>query len=168
MDNLGELTDNLGELTDHEIFVYGTLKPGCSNYHFYEQFVIDSRKATIHADLYSLGQIPGIKNLGSENIVKGYVIKTDNIGLQSFDALEGHPMLYLRTPVITIEGDNVWVYVYNGEVQDYARIEHGDFQEIMVNLNNNTRACAIPLEPVIEGEYTRLVMNNQIYQARLK
>lgn len=158
----------LEEPMEHEIFVYGTLKPGFSNYCFYEQFIINSRKATIHADLYSLGQIPGVKNLGSENIVKGYVVKIDNIGLQSFDVLEGHPIMYRRTQVTTIEGDNVWVYVYNGEVHDGARIEHGDFQEIMVNLNNNTQTCAIPLEPIIEGKYIRIVMNNQVYQAKLK
>ncbi len=150
----------------YAIFVYGTLKPGCSNFYAYNDVISGHHEATINADLYALGQIPGITNIGSDSVVKGSVIYTNFDGLLSFDALEGHPNLYTRTKVHTIEGEEVWVYVYNGRIDDRTKIEHGNFQEIMVNTNEG-KMWAVPLEEIVDGKEIKIIVNNYICKARL-
>ena len=84
------------------LFVYGTLKRGCSNHHYLagQTFVGDARTPPGFA-LYDLGGYPGIavKPDDCDGVV-GEVWSVDDAALERLDHFEGvHEGLYRREPV---------------------------------------------------------------------
>jgi gamma-glutamylcyclotransferase (GGCT)/AIG2-like uncharacterized protein YtfP len=74
-----------------KVFVYGTLKPGESNYQYYcGGKVLAATKATVKGQLFALPVGYPAMVLG-EGVVQGYLLSfnTPNI-LQHLDPLEGH------------------------------------------------------------------------------
>lgn len=84
------------------IFVYGTLKRGCSNHHYLagQKFLGDARTAP-GFQLYDLGGYPGmIASAGDREGVTGEIWSVDTSALKKLDALEGLAEgLYRRKPV---------------------------------------------------------------------
>ena len=118
------------------LFVYGSLRrseaadlslrPGCS-------FICED---SVPGKLYAVGWYPGIKELGesigSSHRVKGDVFRFDDSdeakGLINWlDGYEGYPSLFDRRQIVTENGHFAWVYTYNHEVSEAARVHDGDW-----------------------------------------
>lgn len=115
------------------IFVYGSLRrseaadlslrPGCS-------FVGED---SVLGKLYAVGWYPGVKELGEvASSVKGDVFRFDDSDegkalINWLDGYEGYPSLFDRRQTTTENGYNAWVYTYNHEVSEAARVHDGDW-----------------------------------------
>ena len=97
------------------IFVYGTLKQGFGNHHYF-----------LNKDPLTIGILRGYQLLGKpkggfpcigpgDGYVEGEVYEVDDQELAAIDRLEGHPTWYLRTNVQITNKENktmnVWTYV---------------------------------------------------------
>lgn len=94
---------------DGRVFVYGTLKRGCSNHGLLagSAFVgVDRINGTMH----DLGSFPAV-HLASAGIVHGEVYRVTADTLRRLDRLEGIPILYQRTRVRMSTNAVAWVYV---------------------------------------------------------
>ncbi len=119
------------------VFVYGTLRQGeGADLTRWEgtEFV---RPDCINGRLYHLGGFPGVKTEagvfcpGSPS-VRGEVFRVNDAGtLSGLDRYEGYPSLYDRIQTMTASGETVWVYVYNGFVDDKMLIASGDWRNQM-------------------------------------
>jgi len=90
-----------------QVFVYGTLFDGTG------------QQDAIHADLMDLGSVPGAVAVGSSpNLVFGEVRIVDRQTLESWDMREGHPMVYRRIRTQTVSGRSVYVYEFQGPLND--------------------------------------------------
>jgi gamma-glutamylcyclotransferase (GGCT)/AIG2-like uncharacterized protein YtfP len=101
------------------LFVYGTLMPGGSNYRQIESLVIDHKPGTIDGVLVDLGAYPAL--LAGYGIVRGILLRMKPEGLTIADRIEGnHPdrdrCLYVREEVaVRVEGGQdvvAWTYFY--------------------------------------------------------
>lgn len=105
------------------IFVYGTLiqdGESCNKYvgwRFVENDIVAGT-------MYNLGWFPGVK-LGGENFVHGVVYEIPESDLDSLDRYEGVPGLYVRERITTLNGNRVWIYEYNQQVDPQAVIKEG-------------------------------------------
>lgn len=84
------------------LFVYGTLKRGCSNHHHMTgQTFVSLARTRPGYRLYDLGGYPGIVPVvGDTDGVVGEVWSVDADGLRRLDVFEGvHEGLYRRAPV---------------------------------------------------------------------
>jgi len=106
-----EITTNL--------FVYGTLMFGGSNYRQIESFVVDYKPGTIDGVLVDLGAYPAL--IEGEGIVKGIVLEIDADAIEITDRIEGFQpdrshSLYLRQQIIvqleTKEKRTAWTYLF--------------------------------------------------------
>jgi gamma-glutamylcyclotransferase (GGCT)/AIG2-like uncharacterized protein YtfP len=104
------------------LFVYGTLKRGCSNHGQLEgqAFVGEARTAPGYR-LFDVGGFPGLVPWAADTGgVEGEVWETDGAGLARLDAFEGLAEgLYVRHPVPLqppFAGTEVQAYVYPGSV----------------------------------------------------
>ncbi len=94
-----------------KVFVYGTLLRGESNHRTLDGARFVGREKT-RPDyrLLDLGAYPAIVADGSTSVV-GEVYEVNAAGLARLDRLEGHPTMYLRTPVVLAGGTEAFVYV---------------------------------------------------------
>lgn len=117
------------------VFVYGTLKKGHGNHGLIAGFInVDHSKYTgenkfvghdkILGRIYSLGGFPGLKE-HPDGKVHGEVYEVDAPTLERLDRLEGHPHMYERRLIETVEGKKVWTYFYNGNVDNRHFIRSG-------------------------------------------
>ena len=111
------------------LFVYGTLKRGCSNHHYLagQRFVGVARTPPGYR-LYDLGGYPGIavKPDDREGVV-GEVWSVDDVALRRLDRFEGvHEGLYRREPLRLLPpfADQV-IQAYVNEVDVNGRPEVG-------------------------------------------
>ena len=124
------------------LFLYGTLRPGLAPSELARRVASLRRVGTgsIRGRLYDLGPYPGaILDASADTRILGEVFQLPDTGLvlEALDAYEcycpGDPdgSLYLRVrgEVTLEEGRQVlcWVYVYNRNVGDAARVESGDY-----------------------------------------
>lgn len=107
------------------LFVYGTLKRGCSNHPFLVgQKFIDVARTVPGYRLFGLGAYPGLVAVsGDRDGVSGEVWSVDAAGLAEIDFLEGVDQgLYRREPVPLLapfEGESIDTYVYALSVDGY-------------------------------------------------
>ena len=105
------------------IFVYGTLKRGCSNHHFLagQEFVGEAR--TVRGfRLYELSGFPGmVPRAGDQDGVVGEVWSVDAAALVRLDALEGLAEGMYRRERVPLEppfsGQDIEGYLYNRNVK---------------------------------------------------
>jgi gamma-glutamylcyclotransferase (GGCT)/AIG2-like uncharacterized protein YtfP len=119
------------------LFVYGTLRKGerADLSRNQKEFDVTYLGAdVINGLLYNLGSYPGVKELGEGEFdveqprVHGDVFRLENKSIiEILDHYEGYPYLYNRAETETMDGRKVWVYTYNGEVDDERRIVSGDW-----------------------------------------
>lgn len=111
------------------VFVYGSLRLGQANHaHFLERahFVGEGRTRA-EFTMLNLGAFPGVV-AGGRTAISGEVYRVDDATLAALDRLEGHPRMYMRTPIALEDGSEVQMYVLNA---DYRRgrpvVESGDW-----------------------------------------
>lgn len=128
-------------MTINHIFVYGTLRKGQSA----ANFGLVDHVGTFEfkgAQLFNLGWFPGIKLVDDDQSVTssgherpsvvGDLFKLDPKCLPRLDSYEGYReedperSLYLRK-VITVNGQEAYVYEYNSPIDPAKRIGSGDW-----------------------------------------
>ena len=120
----------MSEITTN-VFVYGTLMPGGSNYAQIEQHVIDCSPGTIDGVLVDLGAFPAL--LPGEGQVKGVVLRVHPIALEITDWIEGYHQdrercLYFREKRMVQVDDGqereAWTYFFANpaSIVDYPRL----------------------------------------------
>lgn len=107
------------------IFVYGTLLKGRSNYNRYLAPLEPMAEGTISGyTMYDLGSFPGI--VKGNGKVKGEVYRVDKNTLEQINYLEGEGDLYIITPVkVEVNGGAYFesvVYVYNHKIDGLMEI----------------------------------------------
>ena len=102
-----------------KLFVYGSLKPGFSNYALIERFVHDARSGRIRGILADLGSFPAL--IPGDGLVEGVVLELDQAALAITDRIEGYApkrdtCLYWRKQVVLELDDGgqvtAWVYEF--------------------------------------------------------
>ena len=128
--------------TPRFLFVYGTLMRGFPSLESWQgrvqaEFV---GRGNIQGRLYDLGEYPAVIRAGSEHLVRGevYELRDPANAVSILDEYEAfspsHPerSLFIRavTPVVMDDGRKakVWVYVYNGQVDERKLIAGGDYR----------------------------------------
>ena len=111
------------------LFVYGTLKQGCSNHaHLAGQTFVATARTPPGYRLYDFGGYPGIVATpeASEGVV-GEVWSVDDAALERLDRFEGvHEGLYRRERISLLAPfDRDVVYVYVSELSATGRRELG-------------------------------------------
>jgi gamma-glutamylcyclotransferase (GGCT)/AIG2-like uncharacterized protein YtfP len=119
------------------LFVYGTLRRGERadlSKHEKDFDVTYLGGDIINGKLYNLGSYPGVKELGGTEFdvslprVHGDVFRLESESIITIlDHYEGYPYLYSRATTETMDGREVWVYTYNGEVDELRKIQSGDW-----------------------------------------
>ena len=117
-------------------FVYGTLRKMFHNHGFIINAFKDVEDAEINGILTFENGLPWVYSPDCEGLtVKGELYTmSDHIYddvLRVLDRLEGHPTMYTRTEVETLEGNKCWCYIANGSFSRHDVIESGDFAEFM-------------------------------------
>lgn len=113
------------------LFVYGTLRQGRGNHRLLDGARFLGVRHTQPAfTMVNLGSFPGVLAGGQTSIVGEVYEVTDPGMLAKIDRLEGHPQWYVRTPIRTIEGDDVEIYIYpSNEIHGFRQtiVESGDW-----------------------------------------
>jgi gamma-glutamylcyclotransferase (GGCT)/AIG2-like uncharacterized protein YtfP len=126
------------------LFSYGTLQPGLApaDIELLMRDLPRRGRAYIYGLLYDLGEYPGVRLVESDSKVWGQVFElpTDPSLLRRLDEYEEFDpsnideSQFLREKCMaTLQDGNileVWVYVYNRDVETAAVIESGDFGRI--------------------------------------
>ncbi|MCH9035559.1 MAG: gamma-glutamylcyclotransferase [Planctomycetes bacterium] len=123
------------------VFVYGTLMPGESNYRQIEDFVIDYKPGAIDGVLVDLGAYPAL--VPGEGIVKGIMLRVKQEALEITDRIEGYHAdrdrcLYVREEVAVRFEDGretvAWTYLFanSAGIADCPRLVVGESDEIPV------------------------------------
>lgn len=102
----------------HNVYVYGTLRPGNGEVH------------VIPGVIYDLGWYPGLKMLTPDKgkFVIAERLEVDDRRLEELDAYEGYDRLnpreslYIRVPYL-----DGWVYIYNRDLDKRQPIPDGDW-----------------------------------------
>jgi len=101
------------------LFVYGTLMPGESNYRQIAEFVRSSRPGNVEGVLVDLGAFPAM--IPGEGIVQGVVLEIEAPALEITDRIEGFSKdgtrcLYFREREAVALDDGsaltAWTYIY--------------------------------------------------------
>lgn len=105
----------------HLVFVYGTLKSGYGNNRLLSTSKLLGEDTLDKHDIYAVAGFPGV--IPGEGIVQGEVWEITPEVLETLDRLEGHPRMYLRTPVVLSSGLEVETYIWQYEVEGKTNLE---------------------------------------------
>jgi len=106
----------------HPLFVYGSLKRGCSNHgRLGGQTFLAEAVTEPHFALYAVGGFPGMVRASEDGCaVRGELWEMDAAALSRLDDFEASGSLFQREliPVSTDDGHRhaAWAYLYLGEV----------------------------------------------------
>jgi len=101
------------------LFVYGTLMPGESNYRQIKNYVIDHKPGTIEGILVDLGAYPAL--IPGDGVVQGVMLRMKQGVLDITDRIEGYHAdrdrcLYVREEVVVRFNDQqkavAWTYLF--------------------------------------------------------
>lgn len=127
----------------YRLFVYGSLRSGLLNpilCHITRYFVFDGM-GSIQGNLYDMGEYPGAVPCTEDHLIVGEVYHIANVdefekAMEVIDDYEGlivepgEVPLFRREPVQVLFRNTTvvaWMYWYNTEITNRARIESGDF-----------------------------------------
>ena len=105
------------------LFVYGTLKTGCSNHHFLaSQQYLGNAQTAPGFRLFELGGFPGlVAHAGDRDGVEGEIWSVDAEALIRLDGLEGLAEGMYRREAIPLRGPfadrGIEGYIYNRSVE---------------------------------------------------
>ena len=115
-------------------FVYGTLRKMFHNHGFIVNAFKDVEDAEIKGTLTFEGGLPWVYR-DNDAVVKGELYTmSDHVYedvLRVLDRLEGHPTMYTRTEVHTLDGNKCWCYLASGNFSKHDVVASGDFAEFM-------------------------------------
>jgi gamma-glutamylaminecyclotransferase len=99
------------------IFVYGTLKKGCSNYNRLlkgQSDFMGEAETVERMCMVDLGYFPGVLSVPPTSTIKGELFGVSDEIVELLDRLEGHPTFYRRTPVriLTSVGSTITAEIY--------------------------------------------------------
>ena len=118
--------------TAHEtlVFVYGTLRTGCSNHRFLSSArLVGEASSAPEYELVDLGDFPAMVKGGGER-VQGEVWAVDIGTLALLDELEDHPDYFRRTKLCLDDGREVETYLLPpSQAAGYPRIASGEWRE---------------------------------------
>lgn len=116
------------------IFVYGTLRVGQSADLNQGRRALHLGEDRINGLIYHLNWFPGAKaetvtcfDPEQPSISGDVFLLRDNNIVTILDSYEGYPSLYNRIQTVTEKGRTVWVYTYNGNLDDKEPIRTGDW-----------------------------------------
>ena len=111
----------------HQVFVYGTLRPGERNHHFMATATHRGAYTTpARFTLLDTGPYPAALDEGHTALV-GDVFSVDDDTFAALDRLEDYPVHYTRRELTTDYGD-AWVYLWIAAREPaWPVIEHGDW-----------------------------------------
>ncbi|MBE6138080.1 MAG: gamma-glutamylcyclotransferase [Erysipelotrichaceae bacterium] len=104
----------------HYVFAYGTLKHGYRNHNFLKDSTFICEALVEGFYMFDLGSYPGIYE--GEGKIYGELYEIDAATLAKMDYLEEEGSLYIRKS-IKVNNLNVWIYVYNKNVDNIIKIE---------------------------------------------
>jgi gamma-glutamylaminecyclotransferase len=112
------------------LFVYGTLKRGKGNHYFLEKAKFLGEAKTVEKfALYDIG-VPAVKDYPPLYQIRGELYLVDTTTLSIIDALEGHPTVYIRTPVqVECKGKTywAWIYIYRRPIKRREPLKSGEW-----------------------------------------
>lgn len=117
----------------HLVAVYGTLRRGCPNFERLSDAVFVREGRLRGYRMVNLGYYPGVVH-DPDSAITVEMFMVDDFELQSLDWLEGYReecperSHYLREKVA---GTNMSIYVYNGDVERFPRVESGDWKKMV-------------------------------------
>lgn len=126
------------------VFVYGTLRQGCSNHHFLKDARYLGRART--ADKYALYVDDFPYLVKSEHLcrIRGEVYELSEEGFARLDSLENHPYWYCREKrVVRLENGTAleaWVYFF--PTPKGSLIRSGDYLKSELCCHGRSRASA--------------------------
>ena len=99
------------------VAVYGTLRKGQPNHHLLGNSAFLGTASLPSGYVLTVAQLPFLtrKNNGLGALIELYSV--DAATLSTLDYLEGHPNMYIRTPITIMHNNSpleVFVYLYNG------------------------------------------------------
>lgn len=113
-----------------KIFVYGSLRRGgaLNNVLQGSEFLFSCRTKPEYS-LFSLGKFPALIHLGNTAVLGEVYEISDNV-LQLLDSIEGHPYVYLRTPIYLENNLEIEGYLFSSWIPSYINlIKSGDWIE---------------------------------------
>lgn len=110
-----------------KVFVYGSLRQGGAlNGVLSESEFVSQVRTKPEYTLYSLGAFPCICANGKTAVV-GEVYEVSEATRYRLDQIEGHPHMYVRTPIVLEDGTEAEVYLFPYEPRANDVIEDGDW-----------------------------------------
>lgn len=111
--------------TDTYMFVYGTTMPGHLRYSAIEDFVAETRRASVQGRLYDSGSgYPAAKFGGGQGTIEGYLLRLrpDRVheAREAFTAFEAG--LFVEASVVTESGVTATAYEWIGSVEGFPRL----------------------------------------------
>ncbi|RQD65556.1 MAG: gamma-glutamylcyclotransferase [Desulfonatronovibrio sp. MSAO_Bac4] len=98
------------------VFVYGTLRQGCSNHHLLKNARFLGRARTMEKYALYVDDFPYLYKEQPWSRIRGEVYEVDDDGFSRLDELENHPFWYQREKrAVILEGGvimDVWVYFF--------------------------------------------------------
>ena len=144
------------------LFVYGTLKRGCSNRHWLEGAGWRGRARLARHNLHSLGDYP--MAVPGRGVVHGEVYAVDDAALERLDRLEDVPNEYQRRICGLEDGRQAWVYVGKAsQVQGRHRVPYGDWQSRPTRLSMIETKISMTIYPSC-----MITWQSRLAQAELK
>ena len=115
---------------EHQVFVYGTLRKGQCNHHYFldrSKFLGMAKTKKKYA-LYGSG-VPFLSRSRAVSQVIGEVYSVDDATLSRLDQLEGHPDVYTReqAEVVLEDGTELTAWIYFYDLAQGDLIQSGDF-----------------------------------------
>jgi gamma-glutamylcyclotransferase (GGCT)/AIG2-like uncharacterized protein YtfP len=105
----------------HKVFVYGTLKSGYGNNHLLSSAKLLQQDSLAGHDIFAVQSFPGV--IPGHGSVEGELWECDDETLKMLDILEGHPDMYLRTPVTLESGEEAETYIWQYEIAGKRNLE---------------------------------------------
>lgn len=117
-----------------KLFVYGTLRPGERAWDMLRGSVrlVHVNAALAGARMYSINdRFPGaVLGAPADDVIIGDLFEITNKDLpHRLDNYEGYPQMYDRKKVTTLDGIEAWVYTFNYPVDEFERIESGNWKK---------------------------------------
>ncbi|MFW5731027.1 MAG: gamma-glutamylcyclotransferase family protein [Desulfonatronovibrionaceae bacterium] len=114
----------------HKVFVYGTLRQGCSNHRLLRHAVFLGPARTARRYSLYVDDFPYLVKAPPVSRIHGEVYVVDDQDLQRLDALENHPFWYKRqeqTVLLLESGKKVKSWIYFFPRAKGMLVESGDY-----------------------------------------
>lgn len=137
-----------------QIFVYGSLRKGFHHpaYAYISRYFTLVAEGKVKGSLYDLGAYPAALPSEEGSFITGELYRINNADefawalaqLDDYEGLnteQGEIALYRRDTVtvyLTAGTEQAWIYWYNGQVDERARIQTGDVLEYLRDKNKSS------------------------------